>query len=265
MCKRNLTIFTFFVTLLCVAARVICLTYATESQTGFFTERLSSVGLSLTVIPLLLAFISIFFSFFVKEKVSSNFKQSKKTAIISVLFGACIFLYSVGLSTHTSTVYWQHLLEVITGVLCAVWFIFFGIGRFLDIKLPSVTYIMPTLHWIMRLIVVFSSFSTTSLVAEHIFSLFSNGFTLLFMLSMGKYLTDCSNKKDKKALFPLATASFILNTTSALSRLIVFLLGHSDKIHFESSVDIVSLCAVIFIALITFDIFKNKEEKINEI
>lgn len=258
---KNLTFFSLAVAVLCVAARTVTLLYATQSDTGFFIARLAPLGICLSVGIFLLILVAAVFAFSAKEKAHSPFKLSRLSALAAIVLGVFILLYSFGFNAHSYLIAWQHTLEAVSGILAGCWFILYGMSAFINIKLPKITAILPCIHSVMRLVVVFTSLSTSALVAEHVFSLAYHVSVMVYMLNLGRMAAEEPAKNSQKTFFPLTVVSFIFTCTSTFSRLIALLLNKENFIHSEVPLDITGIVLCIFMLLIAADICKaNKEE-----
>lgn len=261
---KNLTLFSIGVAIFCIAARTVTLLYATQSGTGFFISRLSSLGISLSISIFLLAIVAVIFAFALKGKAHSPFELSKLSGIASFLLGFTILLNSFGFNSHSFVIQWQYTLEVIAGILAGCWFIIYGVGAFIKFKLPDITAIIPCVYFILRLVVVFTALSTSALVAEHVFSLAYHVSVMVFMLYFGRAVAGVPSKNISKTFFPIKTAAFIFTTTSVFSRLIMLLLGKTEMIHSEAGLDLTGIMLSIFMILITADIYKESKKVIKE-
>ncbi len=266
MKKKTLTVFGILIAIICITLRTVTLMYVTEGETGFFISRLIPMGVALCLATFVLTLIATAFSFSSKQKAENCFMLSKKSGVFSIILGASLLCYCLGFGTHVFAMQWQHTLEIVSGILSAVWFILYGMTSFATYKLPPITAVIPVVHWIFRIMVVFSTFSTTSLVAEHIYSLAALCLTTVFMLQLGKAVSGIAGKRTLTALFPTAICASILTLTSSVSRLIVTLLGEVGKIHGETPLDVVGIAVGIFMLVITADIsVKEKEKNSDEI
>lgn len=256
---KTMTMFTLLLSLISVLLRTATLLYATESTTGFFAERLIPVGVSLSAMIIVLAAVGLVFGFSVKEKATENFNLSSLSGIFSVVLGVMLIAYSLGFGSHACSVLWQKVMEVLTGFVSGVWFIVFGLSPFTKIKLPLITASLPCIHWIFRLVVVFGTFSTNALVAEHIFTLSALCFAVVYMLFFGRVISKCATKRSLLFFFPITAVTFILNATSSISRFIVTLAGKAEKIHGEVPLDLVGICLCVFLMVSVFDICREKD------
>lgn len=260
MKKKTLTVFGVIIAVICITLRTVTLMYVTESETGFFISRLIPMGIALCAATFILTLVASAFSFSAKQKAENCFVISKTSGVFAILLGVCLFCYCLGFGTHPSAMEWQHTLEIVSGILSAVWFVLYGLTSFVDIKLPPLTATIPVIHWICRIMVAFSAFSTVSLVAEHIYSLAALCLVTVFMLLLGKTVSGIAGRKTLTCLFPTAICASILTLTSSVSRLIVTVLGQAERIHGETSIDIVSIAVGIFMLVITADISVKKME-----
>ncbi len=259
MNKKTITLFSLLVTIVCIAARTVTLVYATESATGFFVSRLSFLGIALSITVLILTVLATVFAVFSAEKAVNGFEIKKPNGVLSILVGLSLIAYCFGFGLHDSAFLWQRVLEIVSGILCAVYFIALGASAFCDIKLPVIANVIPAVHWIFRLVVVFGTFSSNALVAEHIFSLAALCVSCVFMLLLGKNRAEIQSDKKAGRLYPIAICGTILNLTSAVPRIIVTLLGNGDKVHGEANIDAVTLLLGIFMLMLTADISNAKK------
>ena len=258
---KNITLFSIAVAVLCIAARTVTLLYTTQSGTGFFIARLSSLGIALSIGIFLLTLVAVIFAFTLKGKASTPFKLSKISGIASFLLGFTMLLYSFGFNSHSFVIQWQYTLEVIAGILAGSWFIIYGTGAFIKLNLPKITAIIPCIYSITRLVVVFTALSTSALVAEHVFSLAYHVSVMVFMLNFGRMVAGEPSKNSGKIFFPVTVASFIFTCTSVFSRLIILILRKTDMIHGEAPLDLTGIVLSIFMLLIARDIYKEKKEE----
>ena len=259
MNRKTITLFSILVILMCVAARTVTLIYVTESATGFFISRLSVLGIALSVAVLFLTLLASAFAFAVPAVSKGKIEIGKPCGVLSVIIGLSLILYSFGFGLHESAFLWQTVFEIASGLLSALWFIAVGVNAFYSIKIPVISNIIPCVHWIFRLIVVFGTFSSNALVAEHIFSLASLCVTCVFMLELGKNRAEIVGIKKGRLLYPVAICGAILNLVSALPRLIVTVMGQSDRVHGEANIDLVSIAVGIFMLMVTLDIKSDKK------
>lgn len=264
MKNKSLTLFSIAVAILCIAARTITLIYTTQSGTGFFISRLAPLGICLSVVIFLLTLVAFIFAFTSNQTARSPFKPSGLSAMACIVLGITILLYSFGFNSHTAFIHWQHTLETLTGIAAGVWFILYGLTAFTNLRLPNVTAILPCIHFITRLVVVFGGLSTSALVAEHVFSLAYHVCAMVFMLNLGRVMANEPSKSSQKTFFPISVLTFIFTCTSVFSRLIMLIISKTQMIHGETPLDITGIALSIFIILISADICKNDNIKIKE-
>ncbi|MBE6729353.1 MAG: hypothetical protein E7568_03870 [Ruminococcaceae bacterium] len=254
MSKKTLTVIASFVAAVCVLFRTITLIYATEADTGFFVFRLMPLGVGLTAVCLILPVVMLLFC--LSAKSDGSVALTKLTGIMSIAVGLSVIAYCF-IGTYEYVIVWQRTLEMISGLICGVWFVLMGLKAFKKFNLPEILSVAPTVHWVFKLIVAFSNFSSNALVAEHVFTLSSISLTCLFMLMYGKSITGFAGVKTKKFIYPVAICGGVLNLTSALSRLAVTLMGKSEVIHGDSAIDLVGIAVGVFMLFVLSE--KNNE------
>ncbi len=265
MKTKNLFIFSVCLAVICAAMRTATTLYTTESTTGFFIARLSSLGIFLSIAIFVLTLAAFIFAFFADKKAAIDFKLNSLSGSLSILCGIVTLLYPV-LFTNTSLIPWQDNLTVFFAFLSGVWFIFFGLSAFINLKIPPISCVVPLFYYLMRLVLIFTSFSASALVAEHVFSLAYRCALLVFMLMFLRICAGFPSSRTLKLFLPVSISTFILTFTSIVSRLIVhFSLGDAF-IHGDVPVDYDGIALCLAILPITYNILKEKREEIeNEI
>ena len=261
MKTKNLFIFSFCIAVICAAIRTATILYTTEGTTGFFIARLASLGIFLSVAVFLLALTAAIFAFFADQKATTDFKVNKLSGAVSIICGIVTLLYPV-LFKASALFTWQNNLTVFFAFITGIWYIFFGISAFIDLKIPPVLNAVPLFYYVMRLVLIFTTFSTSALVSEHVFSLSYRCILLVFMLMFLRICAGYPSKRTLKFFFPVSVTTFVLTFTSVISRLIVhFSLGDAF-IHGDIPVDYDGIALCLFILPMTYNILKKESEEI---
>ena len=171
MKTKNLLFFSLGIAVICALIRTATILYTTESTTGFFISRLSGLGIFLSVAIFLLTLVAVIFSVLNKKTANVDFKVSKLSGAASFVCGIVTLLYPLLYKDVNSLIPWQNNLTAAFSLLAGLWFLLFGVSAFIDIKIPPLFCAVPLLYYLMRLVLVFTAFSTSALVAEHVFSL----------------------------------------------------------------------------------------------
>ncbi len=264
---KNLAIFSICISVLCTAVRTVSLLYVTEANTGFFKSKLSGMGIFLSLTVFALWAVAVSFAFTAKEKPNVPYSPGAAAGILMIIFGITVIVTLFTGSGRVYTAGWQKAAECITGILAGGWFVAFGASAFKKLNIPPICAVFPCLYFVIRLIVVFTDFSTTALVGEHVFSLSYHCFVMIFALFLGRLSAGFAGKKHKLLFFPVAISALIFTATSVFSRIIVTALGKKQLIHGELPVDIVGVAFCIVLVFIILDIFRNvlQEEEENAV
>jgi hypothetical protein len=260
MKTKNLFIFSLCLAVICTAIRTATILYATEGTTGFFIARLSGLGIFLSIAVFLLTVTAFIFAFFADKKPSVNFKLNPLSGTLSIICGIITLLYPL-LYKAPSLIGWQNNLTLFFAFLSGLWFALYGISAFINIKIPPLSCVVPMFYFLMRLVLVFTSFSSSALVAEHVFSLSYRCALLVFMLMFLRICAGFTSKRTLKFFLPVSVTTFILTFVSVISRLIVhFSLGDAF-IHGDIPVDYDGIALCLFILPITYNILKKEREE----
>ncbi len=260
MKTKNLFIFSFSLAVICTAIRTAVILYTTEGTTGFFVARLASLGIFLSVSVFILALVAFLFGFFTDKKPCANFKLNKVSGFLAVICGILILLYPVLFKTP-SIIPWQNNFTVFFSLLTGIWFAFFGISAFIEIKIPPISYVIPMFYYLMRLVLIFTTFSSSALVSEHVFSLSYRCLILVFMLMFLRTCAGLITPRTKKFFLPVSMATFVLTFTSVISRLIVHFSLGDTFIHGDVPIDYDGIALCLFILPITYNILKEESEE----
>lgn len=260
MKTKNLFIFSVCMAIICTAIRIATVFYTTESTTGFFIARLAFFGIFLSATIFVLAILAFVFAFFADKKASTDFKLNKVSGGLSVICGIVTLLYPL-LFNSSPIIAWQNNLTLFFSFITGLWFMFFGLSAFTDLKIPPIINVIPMFYYFMRLVLVFTSFSSSALVSEHVFSLAYRCILLVFMLMLLRICANYPSNRTLKFFLPVSVATFILTFTSVISRLIVYFSLGNTFIHGDIPIDYDGIALCLFILPITYNILKEKREE----
>ncbi len=260
MKTKNLFIFSVCIAIICTAIRIATVFYTTQDTTGFFIARLAFFGVFLSVTIFILTVIAFVFAFFADKKASADFKLNKISGVLSVICGIVTLLYPALFNT-SAIIAWQNNLTLFFSFLTGIWFTFFGLSAFTDLKIPSIANVIPMFYYLMRLVLVFTSFSASALVSEHVFSLAYRCILLVFMLMFLRICAGYPTNRTLKFFLPVSIITFILTFTSVVSRLIVYFSLGNTFVHGDIPIDYDGIALCLFILPITYNILKEKREE----
>ena len=225
-----------------VPLRTYLLLFITESDTGFYKSVNWSVYLiyGLSILAFLVPYIMVNLA---KSVPSSNNPPSRKNKILvaaSLLFGlgivldvistcATIFLdKSLVPFTERENVF-PLLLEVVFGILSAIYVLIFGIS-YIDGKTTFSQYkflaLSPLVWSISRIIIRFLKRISYVNIADLLFELIAIAFMMIFFLALARISSGLANETSMRSLFASGYVSVFFCLVTNIPRLVVVLTGN---------------------------------------
>lgn len=256
----------FLVSAVCaVFLRVLQITQMTESETGFFIKNFETMGNAVTIGIFVIAAVCVIYSSVYKGREIGVITVTKPFGVIHFFLAAAIIYESLFSQVSGAIHTWQILLQVIFGLLSALVFAYRGYFAFTGAKVMPITSVAHVLFWIIRVIIVFSSYISVSTIAENAFEMAALCTALVFFLNAAAYENEIDPVRIKKRVFPSATAAFIMGTVYSASQLVVILSGKQDALHTHNATLFTNLVLVIYVLYYMILCFKRpKEEKTDE-
>lgn len=253
----------FLVSTVCaVLLRVLQITQMTESATGFFIKGFETLGNAVTIGIFVISAICVIYSSVYKGRGIHPVTVTKPFGIIHFFLAAAIIYESLFSPVSNAVHTWQILLQIIFGLLSALVFAYRGYSCFTGGKVIPITSVAHIIFWLIRVIIVFSSYISVSTIAENVFEMTAMCTALVFFLNAAAYENEIDPVRIEKRVFPSATAAFITGAVYSASQLVVILSGKSDTLHVYNATFFTNTVLVLYVLYYMILCFKKpKEEK----
>ncbi len=231
MSKKQTCLFAFLATTVAVALRSAMLFFTIDTKSGFIkAEYLFFGGAILTIIALAAVLIFVF-SYLSKSKC--EWKEVKNPLFrFASAFLALVIIYDTFFSTGTGgTAAWQRTLEIILALVTSITLIFSALGDNISVTPPALLSIVPVLYWFIRLVVVFTAFSSLATIPDNVFELCALCFMLVASLWYAKAVCLGIERKQKAFIEPVMLTTAYVCFVTAIPRAVVMLSGSEALLH----------------------------------
>lgn len=234
--------------------RLMQLFFIVEANTGFFKHEYDSWGNGITAIIIAVGVITAVFSFFSHRSPENPPKTGLVMGISSVLlaFAVAMELFFTNGSYGVSVVI--KILLYLFGILFVLWLIVFSVKDFLNIKIPLLTYAIPCLYFVARLIYSFGEISSLALISDNIFLIAAYCAVLLFMLNFAKLYNNFDKEKGFRKLLASGLASVLFCFTQSVPNVVFHILSGGYS-HTAVQTNFSMFFTGVFIAVFVFSHF----------
>lgn len=242
----------------CTFIRILQLLFTLDPATGFVKSEYRAVGIAMMAIIVIAALTSVVIGISVRRCPVKMPKVKPLLGIGSILLGVSILvevLWPVGL--RESNVYIVVALETM-GFFAGALFIAYGVKAFVKYKLPAPLFMIPVAYWAVKLIHMFMSMATISLITDNILICAAYGSSLVFMLEFAKLANKINVETTSRGLIASGMCASIFSVVASLPRFVVVLIGHSEVLHESVFSTLTMLVTGIFMILFIAYYFRNK-------
>ena len=202
---KRVIMFFLIVLPISIILRILQLKYIVDSKTGFFILEFSFFGYLILGMIFLVGIMFVLFSF-ISHRSPDKVPCSNIFLSISALIAALGILAKVLFSDKSLSV--QSILLNFSAILTVAFFIAFSLKRFVEFKLPSFTFLIPCVYFILDIIKEFTVISSLAIISDNIYLLSALCSLMIFSLQFGKLY----NNVDREYNFRKLLASGLLST-----------------------------------------------------
>ncbi len=225
---KHIMIFFWSALPLCMLLRTLQLIFTVEGRTGFIKQQYSAMGNFMTVV-ICAAVAAVAACASTVNRGTCTIQNVRPGVAFASFAVAVTTIYeissSIGVNSFINTLY------VATGFVCAVFFMAYGIKGIYSYKLPAVTFIIPVIHFITKLVCTFINISSIALITENIFIVFTQCAVLIFMLEFAKLANNIGEGKNYKKLLGSGVAAIMLCAVSSVPPLVAAAIESNLVIH----------------------------------
>lgn len=229
--KKQTYLFAFLATVVAVALRSAMLFFTIDTKSGFIKAEYLFFGGAILAIIALAAVLVFVFSYLSKSK--SEWKEVKNPLFrFASAFLALVIIYDTFFNNANSgAADWQRTLEIILALVTSITFIVSALGEQISITPPALLSVVPVLYWFIRLIIVFTAFSSLATIPDNVFELCALCLMLIASLWYAKAVCLGIEGKQKAFIEPvMLTAAYVCFVT-AIPRTVVMLSGSESLLH----------------------------------
>ncbi len=221
----------FIATGAAISVRTLMLFFTIDTASGFIKTEYSVITtlmLALIAIAIILVFV---FSLLTKASAISAIPQNIAYKVVSVLLAAVILYDTFSSTMDYSLISWQRSAEFIFAVIAAASLIALAIMDFFNLETPLLLTATPILFWFIRLIIIFTSFSTLSNIPDNMFELAALCLILISSLQVSKLACTELPSAKQNVVFATALATASICFVTSIPRAIVTLSENSSVLH----------------------------------
>lgn len=231
---------------LSVALSIILLVFMIESETGFFYREYHTFGLWVCVLIFVISFAVAAASIFTGKKPNTEPPKSKAFGIANFIMGAAVVYESLFAQIGSTIPSWQILAQVAFGICSATLFVLNGLSEFGKGKISPTLELFFIFFWLVRLMIVFTSYIPVSTITENVFELAALCTSLVFFFEKAKMRNNITDGKNGKVL-PLAFLAFMFCAIYSVPQIIVRLFIKGVEVHSSSVTCFTDLAMAIYI------------------
>ncbi len=257
--KQSYTFF-FLAAVASVALRTAMLFFTIDPQNGFINESYSILAYAILGIIFIAAVMLFGFAYFFGKKDFEKTNSGLFYKVSSVAMAFVILFDSFSSSSVFAMFSWQKYLEIIAAVVAAVYLAGTAISDILGFKISNILSVAPVIFWLVRLIIIFTSFSTLANISDNIFELAALCLLLLSSLNIAKLVCLDSTPKSRAFSFALFLTTSLICFVNSLPRAILILGKNSEFLHKNDLPVMTTLVAGFYILMFAVNNFKDKNE-----
>lgn len=242
-------------TVTAISMRTLMLFFVIDTTSGFIKTEYMTGFIIMTIIIAVSVILSFVFCYLAKPTVATRQPKGIFMKIISPIL-ALVILYDTFYSTmEYSVTQWQKNLEILLAIAAATSLIIFSAAKILGFDFPPVITIFPVLFWLIRLIIIFSSFSSLANITDNIFEMATLCLMLLAFLNASRLSVFEISSKKQTLTFALLISATSLCFITSVSRAIVIVSGNSAILHKNDLPLLTNLVAGLYLLFFTLEAF----------
>ncbi len=258
--KKTVYLLTLLATVGIVVMRTVQNLLMIEPKTGFFIEAYQGVaGVMLIGIAVIVLAVGIY-ARICKDKPKNAPKINVSIALAYVILAGAVFYELFFTEISKNIPVWQVALHLALGVATAGTFVLFAVSVFGRIDYTNMLGVIPVLFWSIKLIIIFSNYSSLATIAENVFELAALCGILLYVLNLAK-LQNGVGEKIKDKFMCVSSVTFMLCGIYSVPQMILYFTGNRQLAHTTNVTFITSAAVMIFVFVYALFTYKNENLK----
>lgn len=247
--------------------RILQLFFCIDSKTGFFKTGLSLRGTELSLVIFIFLFFSVLFSL-TEKRVPKEFpKTTLSLAIGYILLGLFLIVDLIFLASFFPATVLQLILLYFSGFLTVLLILYLGLSFFFeipflkDIPKNPMYFIIPIVFWIIRTVICFSSYTEMAVLSENVFLIIGMLSILFILLYFCFMINNVEPLKAARRMLPLFVFALLSSLNCSLPSVILKLTPFKNRLHSFTINHITFSGIFIFLLILYFNLFDNKNLK----
>lgn len=259
--KKILTFFLIGLPL-SVMLRFMQLYFTIDADTGFYKQEFENYSIFMLIIILAFSAFAAIFSFSAHRYPSNPPNPNVLLSISALCLGFSLLLETKNELFSISVPAWQRVAILLAAIAAGICFIVFAINGIINIVLPKVLYIIPTIYLVIRCICFFSSISSLAIISDNIILTGTYIVSLIFMLEYAKLYNSTDGEYNFRKLLAFGLTSSIMCFTQSIPHFIMNFINDFKYQHtsMEANVSIFFMGAYILIFVLSHFSYKNSCE-----
>ncbi len=240
-----------------VAVRTVMLLFTIDPFSGFIKTEYSSAAMAIIVFLVMAAAVVFLAGLLVR--IETELTPSISGIPFSV--GAVLFAVAAAYETFLSGFVpkaggIQNILQYVTAILAAGSLLYIAVSKITNRPFLRYLSIAPIIYWMMRIITVFTGFSSISTISDTLIETASMCFTLLVLVFYAKI--ECGQPvKSYRLYFATALVNGFICAIGSIPRLVADILSVEQAIHLNTIPTFTSLATCVFSVLFACSLMKQ--------
>lgn len=241
-----------------ICMRIVMLLFTIEEKSGFIISEYAVWAIVFLVFLVLAAAIIFCFSLIEKPKgISSCMDQGILFPISCVAVTVSIIYETFFSGIMSGAVLYQTLIHSILAIISAVALLLIAYCGFMKLTFPPIISVVPIFFWIMRLIIIFSSFSTISVISDTIIETAAMCLTLITFIIYAKIESGYLKKERHLLAFATVIVNAYVCLISSVPHIICDIASFEQAVHLHPIPAATSLCVAVFSIAVSIKIAKE--------
>lgn len=230
--KYNKLLVLFFILLpMAVATRFVQLINTVEAETGFFIKEYTALGNGMLIAIFIFALAGGLFPF-LSFRCPAHPPKHNIFLTVSSVFLAISIVFELLTEQFPATIGSVPIILLrCIGFCCAAFFVIYGIEKYLPIKLPELSYAIPVIYMLLRIICDFISIATIAFISDNLLLMASYCSVVWFVLNFAKLYIGIDDQKNFRKIMSGAMMGVIFCYTQSIPHLLINILTDNSLLH----------------------------------
>jgi len=181
---------------------------------------------------------------------------------IASFLPAVSLVYEIFTETKTNDILpLQTIALKLLGILAAIYFILYGLAKFIDFKLPDITAAIPAVYIIIRIICDFAAISSLAIISDYIYLICGYCLVLLFFMNFLKLYNGVDKEYNFRKIFSTGLSAAVICISQSVAHIAVNIVSNNGYTHISHGANLSLFAFGIFIIAFIFTHFLPENTK----